>query len=26
VIYEALRQQSFPNLARVHTYHFDKLK
>ena len=26
VIYEALRQQSFPNLARVHKYHFDKLK
>ncbi|WP_288659369.1 tRNA (cytidine(34)-2'-O)-methyltransferase [uncultured Limosilactobacillus sp.] len=26
VIYEALRQQSFPGLARVHTYHFDKLK
>lgn len=26
VIYEALRQQSFPNLARVHTYQHDKLK
>ncbi|MCC4368106.1 tRNA (uridine(34)/cytosine(34)/5-carboxymethylaminomethyluridine(34)-2'-O)-methyltransferase TrmL [Limosilactobacillus reuteri] len=26
VIYEALRQQSFPNLARVHKYEFDKLK
>lgn len=26
VIYEALRQQSFPNLARVHEYPFDKLK
>lgn len=26
VIYEALRQQSFPNLARVHTYQYDKLK
>lgn len=26
VIYEALRQQSFPHLARVHTYEFDKLK
>ncbi|MBD5805955.1 tRNA (uridine(34)/cytosine(34)/5-carboxymethylaminomethyluridine(34)-2'-O)-methyltransferase TrmL [Lactobacillus sp. 0.1XD8-4] len=26
VIYEALRQQSFPNLARVHRYEFDKLK
>lgn len=26
VIYEALRQQSFPNLARVHRYQFDKLK
>ena len=25
VIYEALRQQSFPNLARVHTYQHDKL-
>lgn len=26
VIYEALRQQSFPNLSRVHKYPFDKLK
>ena len=26
VIYEALRQQGFPNLARVHKYPFDKLK
>ena len=26
VIYEALRQQGFPNLARVHKYSFDKLK
>ena len=26
VIYEALRQQSFPNLARVPTYQHDKLK
>ncbi len=26
VIYEALRQQNFPNLARVHKYEFDKLK
>lgn len=26
VIYEALRQQGFPNLARVHTYPQDKLK
>ena len=26
VIYEVLRQQSFPNLARVHKYEFDKLK
>lgn len=26
VIYEALRQQSFPNLARVHTYQHDKSK
>ena len=26
VIYEALLQQSFPNLARVHTYQHDKLK
>lgn len=26
VIYEALRQQSFPNLSRVHTYQHDKLK
>ncbi|HJA23146.1 MAG TPA: tRNA (cytidine(34)-2'-O)-methyltransferase [Candidatus Limosilactobacillus intestinavium] len=26
VIYEALRQQSFPNLSRVHKYSFDKLK
>lgn len=26
VIYEALRQQGFPNLARVHTYQHDKLK
>lgn len=26
VIYEALRQQAFPNLARVHRYPYDKLK
>ncbi|MDO4903344.1 MAG: tRNA (uridine(34)/cytosine(34)/5-carboxymethylaminomethyluridine(34)-2'-O)-methyltransferase TrmL [Limosilactobacillus sp.] len=26
VIYEALRQQGFPKLARVHTYENDKLK
>ncbi|MEY8441954.1 tRNA (cytidine(34)-2'-O)-methyltransferase [Lactobacillaceae bacterium 24-114] len=26
VIYEALRQQNFPNLSRVHKYEFDKLK
>ena len=26
VIYEALRQQCFPNLARVHHYQHDKLK
>lgn len=26
VIYEALRQQAFPHLARVHRYPFDKLK
>ncbi|WP_251547036.1 tRNA (cytidine(34)-2'-O)-methyltransferase [Limosilactobacillus caecicola] len=26
VIYEALRQQQFPNLARTHKYTFDKLK
>ena len=26
VIYEALPQQSYPNLARVHTYQHDKLK
>lgn len=26
VIYEALRQQGFPNLARVHHYQHDKLK
>ena len=26
VIYEALRQQGFPNLARVHQYPYDKLK
>ncbi|HIX35999.1 MAG TPA: tRNA (cytidine(34)-2'-O)-methyltransferase [Candidatus Limosilactobacillus merdigallinarum] len=26
VIYEALRQQQFPHLARVHRYPFDKLK
>ena len=26
IIYEALRQQNFPNLARTHRYPFDKLK
>ncbi|CAI2687016.1 tRNA (cytidine(34)-2'-O)-methyltransferase [Apilactobacillus kunkeei] len=26
VIYEALRQQSFPNLERTHKYEYDKLK
>ena len=26
VIYEALRQQGFPNLARVRKYPFEKLK
>lgn len=26
VIYEALRQQSFPDLERVHRYENDKLK
>ena len=26
IIYEALRQQSFPNLSRTHRYPFDKLK